>query len=64
MCKVDLEDQWILKMGIFNGEGGLNERDEVQVQLANKGEGALRSNEGFFSILTPFLKLGPSNLLK
>ena len=26
----DLEDQWILKMGTFYGEGGLNERDEVQ----------------------------------
>ena len=26
----DLEDQWILKMGIFYGEGGLNERDEIQ----------------------------------
>ena len=26
----DLEDQWILKMGTFYGEGGLNERDEIQ----------------------------------
>ena len=26
----DIEDQWILKMGTFYGEGGLNERDEVQ----------------------------------
>ena len=36
----DLEDQWILKMGTFYGDGGLNERDEVQAyflgaQLAN-----------------------------
>ena len=26
----DLEDQWILRMGTFYGEGGLNERDEIQ----------------------------------
>ena len=26
----DLEDKWILKMGSFYGEGGLNERDEIQ----------------------------------
>ena len=26
----DLEDQWIVKMGTFWGEGGLNSRDEIQ----------------------------------
>ena len=26
----DLEDKWILKMGTFYGDGGLNSRDEVQ----------------------------------
>ena len=28
----DIEDQWILKMGTFYGESGLNERDEVQAK--------------------------------
>ena len=28
----DIEDQWILKMGTFYGESGLNERDEIQAK--------------------------------
>ena len=26
----DVEDQWILKMGTFYGDSGLNSRDEIQ----------------------------------
>ena len=28
----DLEDKWILKMGTFYGDSGLNSRDEVQTK--------------------------------
>ena len=29
----DLEDQWIVRMGIFYGESGLNSRDEIQSKI-------------------------------